>query len=48
MFQDHVGMVFQAYMDAVMKKVKNGNGEEGKERRLPSLLYADNLVIYGV
>ena len=38
--------VFNVYMDEVMKDVKMGM-EDGKERRLPGLLYADDLVLCG-
>ena len=44
--------LFNVYMDGVMKEVKMGMGRRGvsflenmKEWRLPSLLYADNLVL---
>ena len=46
--------LFNVYMDAMMKEVKIGIGrkrvkflEEGREWRLPGLLYADDLVLYG-
>ena len=46
--------LFNVYIDAVMKEMKMGMGmrgvkllEEGKEWRLPGLLYADDLVLYG-
>ena len=46
--------LFNVYMDAVMKEVKIGMGrrgvrfqEEGRECRLPGLLYADDLVLCG-
>ena len=50
--------LFYVYMDAVMKEVKWGMGmrvvrfeeeeeEEGREWRLPGLLYADELVLCG-
>ena len=46
--------LFNVYIDAVMKKVKIGMGrkgvryqEEGREWKLPGLLYADNLVLCG-
>ena len=35
--------LFNVYMDGVMKEVKIGMGE----RRLPGILYADDLVLYG-
>ena len=45
--------LFNIYMDAVMKEVKMGIGrrevrfqEEGREWRLPGLLYADDLVSF--
>ena len=45
---------FNVYMDAVMKEVNMGMGkrgmrfqEEGREWRLPDLLYLDDLVLYG-
>ena len=45
---------FNAYTDAVMKKLKIGMGrrgmrfqEEGREWRLPGLLYTDNLFLCG-
>ena len=48
----HVHLIFNVYMDAVMKEVKMGMGrmgvrfqEEGRECRLPGLLYTDDLVI---
>ena len=44
--------LFNVYMDTVIKEVKIGMGrrgvrflEEGRERRLPSFLYADDLVL---
>ena len=44
--------VFNVFMDAVMKEVKMGMGrrgvrfhEEGREWKLPGLLYADDLVL---
>ena len=52
----HVSLDFQCiqYMDAVMKKLKMGMGEigvrfleEGKEWRLPGILYTDDLVLCG-
>ena len=46
--------VFNVYMDGVIKEVKMGMGrrgvrflEDGREWRLPDLLYADNLVLCG-
>ena len=46
--------LFNVYMDAVMKKVKVGMGkrgvrflEEGREWRVPVLLYADDMVLCG-
>ena len=42
--------LFSVYMDGVMKEVKMGMGrflEDGKEWRLPGLLYADDLVLCG-
>ena len=46
--------LFNVYMDVVMKELKMGIGrrgvrfqEEGREWRLPGLLYADDLVLYG-
>ena len=33
--------LFNVYMDAMVKDIKMGMGEEGSERRLPSLLYAE-------
>ena len=46
--------LFNVNMDAVMKKVKMGIGrrgvrfqEERSEWRLPDLLYADDLVLWG-
>ena len=46
--------LFNVYMNAVMKEVKMGMGkrgvrfqEEGREWRLPGLLYADDLVLCG-
>ena len=47
--------LFNVYdMDIVMKEVKIGMGrrgvrllEQGREWRLPDLLYADDLVLYG-
>ena len=46
--------LFNVYMDAVMKEVKMGMGrwgvrflEERRKWRLPSLLYADDMVLYG-
>ena len=51
----HVPLAFQCiYMDAVMKEVKREMGrrgmrfqEEGREWRLPGILYADDLVLCG-
>ena len=46
--------LFNVYMDAVMKEAKMGMGkkgerfqEEGREWRLPGLLYEDDLVLCG-
>ena len=46
--------VFNVYMDTVMKELKMGIGrrgvrfqEEGREWKLPGLLYADDLVLCG-
>ena len=46
--------LFNIYMDEVMKEVKMGMGrrgvsfmEQGREQRLPALLYADDLVLCG-
>ena len=46
--------LFNVYMDAIMKEVKMGMGkrgvrfmEDGREWRLPGLLYADDLVLCG-
>ena len=46
--------LFNVYMDGVRKEVKMGMGrrgvsfmEEGREWRLPGLLYADELVLCG-
>ena len=44
--------LFNVYMDGVMKKVGMGRRgvsflEEGREWRLPGLLYADDLVVCG-
>ena len=46
--------LFNVYMGGVMKKVKMGMGrkgvsflENGREGRLPGLLYADDLVLCG-
>ena len=46
--------LFNIYMETMMKEVKMGMGkrgvrfqEEGREWRLPGLLYADNLVLCG-
>ena len=46
--------LFYVYMDGVMKEVKMGIGrrgvsfmEDGKDWRLPGLLYADDLVLCG-
>ena len=46
--------VLNVYMDAVIKEVKMGIGrrgvrflEEGREWRLPGLLYANDLVLCG-
>ena len=46
--------LFNAYMDGVMRKVKMGMGrsgvsflQDGREFRLPDLLYADDLVLCG-
>ena len=46
--------LFNVYMDAEMEEVKVEMGrrgvrflENGREWRLPGLLYADNLVLYG-
>ena len=47
-------LLFNVYMDVVMKEMKMGRGrrgvrfqEEVREWRLPGLLYADDLVLYG-
>ena len=46
--------LFNVYMDAVMKEVKMRMGkrgvrfvEEGREWRLPDLVYTDDLVLWG-
>ena len=46
--------LFNVNMDAVIKEVKMGMGrrggrfmEEGREWRLPGILYADDLVLFG-
>ena len=39
--------LFNVYMDAVMKGGENGDEEDGRERRLPGLLYIDDLVLCG-
>ena len=46
--------LFAVYIDAVMKEVKMGMGrmgirflEDGREWRFPSLLYANDLVLWG-
>ena len=46
--------LFNVYMDGVMKEVKMGMGrrgvrflEDGRECRLPGLLYADDVVLCG-
>ena len=46
--------LFNVYIDTVMKEVKMGMGrmrmrflEEGKERRLAGLLYADDFILCG-
>ena len=39
--------LFNIYMDAVMKLVKDRDGKEGREWRLPRPLYADDLVLCG-
>ena len=46
--------LYNIYTDAVMKEVKMGKGrrgvrfvEEGREWRLPGILYADDLVLFG-
>ena len=45
--------LFNIYMDGVMKEVKMGIGsrvsflKDGREGRLPGLLYADDLVLCG-
>ena len=36
--------LFNVYMDAVIRG-ENGDEEEGREWRLPGILYADNLVL---
>ena len=38
--------LFNIYMDAVLKEVNMGMGRRG-EWKLPGLLYADNLVLFG-
>ena len=38
--------LFNVYMSAVMRG-KNGDGKEGRQWRLPGLLYADELVLCG-
>ena len=50
----HVSLAFQYIMEGVMKEVKLGMGrrgvsflEDGREWRLPGLLYADDLVLCG-
>ena len=39
--------LFNVYMDAVIKRGENGDGEKGREWRLPGILYADYLVLCG-
>ena len=50
----NVPLALNEYMNSVMKQGKMGMGrrgvrflEEGRERRLPGLLYADDMVLYG-
>ena len=50
----HVTMLFNVYIDTLMKEVKMGMGgrgvkfrEDGRELRFPGLLYANDLVLYG-
>ena len=38
---------FYVYMDAEIKRGENGDGEKGREGRLPGLLYTDDLVCCG-
>ena len=38
--------LFNVYMDEVMKELK-WDGEEGRQRKLSVLLYADDLVLCG-
>ena len=44
-----LGSLINVYMDAVMKQLKMGMGvrfqEEGREWRLPGILWADELVL---
>ena len=51
---NHIPWLFNVYMDVVMKEEKMGMGkrgarfqEEGREWRLPGLLYVEDLVLCG-
>ena len=39
--------LFNVYIDAVTKELEDGDRKEGREWRLPGLLYADDLVLCG-
>ena len=43
----HVPLVLQCIYGCSEEGGENGDGEEGRERRLPGLLYADYLVLCG-
>ena len=42
-----VSLAFQSIHGCSDKRGESGDGEEGREWRLPSLLYADDLVLCG-
>ena len=43
----HVSLAFQCIYGCGDKSGETGDGEEGKEWRLPGILYADDLVLCG-
>ena len=43
----HVSLAFQRVYECSDERGENGDGEEGREWRLPGLLYAGDLVLIG-
>ena len=43
----HVPFALQYIYGHTIERDENGDGEEGREWRLPSVLHADDFVLYG-